>query len=104
MKRTTFSFTAQFGENSSSFTDLLLQGGGQSSNQQETGQVDLMTKHHLAEHWIGKDEVTVFPLVKLYTFSLACELFASIYNSDDQAWLSHHFMALQKGLLQIYCF
>jgi cytochrome P450 family 26 subfamily A len=69
--------------------------------QKFVGQVDLMTKRHLTEHWIGKDEVTVFPLVKLYTFSLACELFASINDQDDHARLAHHFMALQKGLLQI---
>ena len=54
-----------------------------------------------AEHWVGKDEVMVFPLVKLYTFSLACNLFAGINHPDDQAWISDHLMALQKGLLQI---
>jgi cytochrome P450 family 26 subfamily A len=69
--------------------------------QKFVGRVDSITKLHLAEHWIGKDEVKVFPLIKRYTFSLACDLFASINNHDDLARLSHHFRALLKGLLQI---
>lgn len=69
--------------------------------QKFVGRVDSITKLHLAEHWMGKDEVKVFPLMKRYTFSLACDLFASINDHDELARLSHHFMVLLKGLLQI---
>jgi len=69
--------------------------------QKFVGRVDSITKRHLAEYWIGKGEVTVLPLVKRHGFFLACDLFASITDQDDVASLSHHFMALQKGLLQI---
>jgi cytochrome P450 family 26 subfamily A len=31
------------------------------------GGVDSITRCHLAEHWIDRDEVTVFPLIKHYT-------------------------------------
>jgi len=65
------------------------------------GRVDSMTKRHLAEHWIGKDEVTALPLLKRYTFSLACDLFASINNKDDLDRLWLHFMVFVKGVMQI---
>jgi len=63
--------------------------------------VDSMTKRHLAEHWIGKEEVTALPLMKRYAFCLACDLFASINNEEEQARLWHHFRILVKGVLQI---
>nr|ABR16707.1 unknown [Picea sitchensis] len=69
--------------------------------QKFVGRVDSMTKHHLAEHWIGKDEVTVLPLVKRYTFNLVCDLFVSINDQDKVARLSHHFAVLMKGVMQI---
>eukprot|EP00253_Pinus_taeda_P005639 PITA_05639 len=65
------------------------------------GQVDSMTKAHLAEHWIGKDKVMAFSLLKSYTFSLACALFANIDNQDEQARRWHHFEVFGKGVLQI---
>eukprot|EP00253_Pinus_taeda_P035203 PITA_35203 len=69
--------------------------------QKFVGRVDSMTKDHLAEYWIGKDEVTALPLLKRYTFSLACDLFATINNPDEQAKLWQHFRVLVKGVLQI---
>eukprot|EP00253_Pinus_taeda_P004925 PITA_04925 len=69
--------------------------------QKFVGRVDSMTKAHLAEHWIGKDEVMAFSLLKSYTFSLACALFASIDNQEEQARLWHHFEDFGKGVLQI---
>lgn len=69
--------------------------------QKFVGRADSITRCHLAEHWIGRDEVMVFPLIKQYTFSLACDLFASINDEDDQARLLCNFMLLLKGMLQI---
>lgn len=69
--------------------------------QKFVGRVDSITKQHLAEHWMGKSEVTVFPLMKRLIFSLACDLFATINDHDDVARFSHQFMVLLKGLLQI---
>jgi len=69
--------------------------------QKFVGRADSITRRHLAEHWIGRDEVTVFPLIKHYTFSLACDLFASINDQDDQARLLCNFMLLLKGMMQI---
>eukprot|EP01018_Ginkgo_biloba_P037905 Gb_10758 [translate_table: standard] len=65
------------------------------------GRVDSITRRHLVDEWNGKDEVKVFPLMKHYTFSLACNLFASVDDEDGKAKLSHHFMVLLKGVLQI---
>ena len=60
-----------------------------------------MTKRLLDEHRIGKDEVTVFPLMKRYAFSLDCDLFASINNQGDQGRLWLHFTVSVKGVMQI---
>nr|AHF49536.1 CYP450 716-like protein [Ginkgo biloba] len=65
------------------------------------GRVDLIARRHLADEWIGKEEVRVFPLMEHYTFSLACNLFASVDDEGEIAKLSHHFMVLLKGVLQI---
>jgi cytochrome P450 len=69
--------------------------------QKFVGGVDSITIRHLAEHWIGRDEVTVFSLIKHYTFSLACDLFSSINNQNEQARIMCNFMLLLKGMLQI---
>jgi len=69
--------------------------------QKFVGRVDSLTKRQMAEYWMGKDEVTVLPLIKHYAFTLACDLFASITDPDDVQRLSSNFKVLQKGLLQI---
>lgn len=69
--------------------------------QKFVGRVDSMTKDHLAEYWIGKNEVRALPLLKRYTFSLACDLFATINNREEQARFWRHFMVFVKGVMQV---
>ncbi|XP_059067188.1 cytochrome P450 716B1 isoform X2 [Cryptomeria japonica] len=69
--------------------------------QKFTGRVDSITRRHLAQYWLGEEEVTVFPLMKIYTFSLACQLFASIEDGPAMDKLSHDFEQLAQGVLQV---
>ncbi|OVA19320.1 Cytochrome P450 [Macleaya cordata] len=50
--------------------------------QRYVGVMDTMTRRHFEKNWDNKKEVTVFPLVKNFSFSLGCRLFLNI---DDQA-------------------
>eukprot|EP01018_Ginkgo_biloba_P037901 Gb_10755 [translate_table: standard] len=65
------------------------------------GRADSITRHHLENQWMGKNVITVFPLMKKYTFALACNLFASLDDENEKAKISDHFMVLLKGILQI---
>ncbi|XP_058106682.1 beta-amyrin 28-monooxygenase-like [Magnolia sinica] len=61
--------------------------------------MDAVTRRHMETEWESKREVTVFPLVKMYTFSLACCLFASIEDMDHISKLADLFNILLKGLV-----
>ncbi|KAI3845791.1 hypothetical protein MKW98_016550 [Papaver atlanticum] len=50
--------------------------------QKYVGVMDSLAIKHFDTHWDNKEEVIVYPLIKIYNFSLACWLFLSI---DDQA-------------------
>ncbi|GFQ05728.1 beta-amyrin 28-oxidase [Phtheirospermum japonicum] len=40
--------------------------------------MDLVSQQHIDTHWQGKEELKVFPAIKLFTLELACRLFMSI--------------------------
>lgn len=49
----------------------------------------------------GKEKVKVFPLVKLYTFKVACQLFMSMEDDNEIERLSAQFNIFLKGLISI---
>ncbi|KAI4344840.1 hypothetical protein L6164_012027 [Bauhinia variegata] len=61
--------------------------------------MDSIAQQHISKHWQGKEEVVVFPTVKLYTFELACCLFASIEDQIHVSKLSSLFEEFVKGVI-----
>ncbi|MCO5550813.1 hypothetical protein L7F22_004305 [Adiantum nelumboides] len=66
-----------------------------------TARVDQSVRSFLEEHWHGKSEVKVFPLMKRFTFSVACELFMSRYKKEEQEMLEEPFSIMTHGQLQL---
>ncbi|KAJ4963289.1 hypothetical protein NE237_023228 [Protea cynaroides] len=69
--------------------------------QRYLGIMDLMARRHFDTSWSHKEEVIVFPLVKNYTFSLACRLFLSIEDPNHVAKFSDPFNDLVFGVISI---
>ncbi|KAK4737253.1 hypothetical protein R3W88_000950 [Solanum pinnatisectum] len=63
--------------------------------------MELVAHHHFMNYWQGKEKVKVFPLVKLYTFKVACQLFMSIEDKNEIERLSTQFNILLKGLISL---
>lgn len=63
--------------------------------------MELVAHHHFMNYWQGKEKVKVFPLVKLYTFKVACQLFTSIEDDNEIKRLAAHFNMFLKGILAI---
>ncbi|CAA0838849.1 cytochrome P450- family 716- subfamily A-polypeptide 1 [Striga hermonthica] len=63
--------------------------------------VDLESRQHLDIHWQGKDELKVFPTIKLYLFEVACRLFMSVDDSSLTKKLFSHFNVFLSGILSI---
>ncbi|GAB4835096.1 hypothetical protein Ancab_000004 [Ancistrocladus abbreviatus] len=63
--------------------------------------MDAVTRHHISSLWQGKDQVTVYPTVKLYTFELACRLFMSFQDPLLISKLSARFNVFLKGVINI---
>ncbi|KAL3529822.1 hypothetical protein ACH5RR_009144 [Cinchona calisaya] len=63
--------------------------------------VDQVTQHHINTHWQGKEEVKTFPIIKLYTFELACRLFMSLEDPQHIAKLAALFNVFLKGVISI---
>ncbi|KAK9291830.1 hypothetical protein L1049_019780 [Liquidambar formosana] len=62
------------------------------------GIMDTIAQRHLASDWDNKQEVTVYPLVKEYTFWLACRLFVSIDDPSHVAKLAEPFNLICSAL------
>jgi len=62
--------------------------------------MDDITQRHFVSEWEDKDEVVVFPLVKKYTFLLACRVFLSVEDPELVARLDlfHH---VASGMISI---
>ena len=65
------------------------------------GIMDAIARRHFEVGWEGKQEVTVFPLAKNYTFWLACRLFLSIEDPKHVAKFADPFTVLASGILSI---
>ncbi|KAK1287503.1 hypothetical protein QJS10_CPB19g01664 [Acorus calamus] len=63
--------------------------------------VDAFTRSNVAREWGGRDEVTVYPLIKDYTFALTCALFAGIRDGEQTSRLGERFYVLLKGMGQL---
>ncbi|CAI9108181.1 OLC1v1007730C1 [Oldenlandia corymbosa var. corymbosa] len=63
--------------------------------------VDQVTRQHLNSHWAGKQVVKTFPVIKSYTFELACRLFMSLEDPHHIAKLASLFNVFLKGVISI---
>ena len=63
--------------------------------------MDTISQRHLDSDWENKQEVTVFPLSKLYTFWLASRLFISAEDPQQVAKFSEPFELLASGIFSI---
>uniref|UniRef100_F6GUN7 Beta-amyrin 28-oxidase n=1 Tax=Vitis vinifera TaxID=29760 RepID=F6GUN7_VITVI len=61
--------------------------------------MDLVTQHHIRTQWEGNEEMQVYPIIKLYTFELACRLFASMDDPGHISKLAAHFNVFLKGII-----
>jgi cytochrome P450 family 26 subfamily A len=63
--------------------------------------MDVIAQRHLASDWEGKQEVSVFPLAKTYTFWLACRLFLSMEDPEEVQKFAKPFNDLAAGIISI---
>ncbi|KAK3013438.1 hypothetical protein RJ639_009356 [Escallonia herrerae] len=61
--------------------------------------MDSMARAHLETEWAQREEINVFPLLKKYTFALACRIFMGIDNPDHITRFSNPFAVLKAGLM-----
>ncbi|KAJ6288193.1 hypothetical protein OIU76_024226 [Salix suchowensis] len=71
------------------------------SLQRYVGMMDTIAQRHLEDCWEGKQQVTVLPLAKMYTFWIACKVFLSIDDPEHVAKLAHPFNDLASGIISI---
>ncbi|ERN13709.1 cytochrome P450 716B1 [Amborella trichopoda] len=65
------------------------------------GQMDSAARLHLKRNWDGKAEVKVYHMLKVYTFSLACSLLASIESEERKMELSALFNVFLQGMMHM---
>ncbi|ERN13708.1 hypothetical protein AMTR_s00049p00154190 [Amborella trichopoda] len=58
-------------------------------------------RFHLKRYWDGKADVKVYNMLKVYTFSLACSLFASIKSEEQKMELSALFNVFLQGMMHM---
>ncbi|KAI3450919.1 hypothetical protein Pfo_007584 [Paulownia fortunei] len=63
--------------------------------------MDIVSQQHIKTHWQGKEELKVFPAIKLYTFELACRLFMSIEEPSHIKKLAALFNVFISGIISI---
>ncbi|KAL8038195.1 hypothetical protein ABFS82_11G112300 [Erythranthe guttata] len=63
--------------------------------------MDLTAQQHIANHWLGNDEIKVFEAIRLYTFEVACRLFMSIEDPMHIDTLATLFNVFIKGVISI---
>nr|UMX47346.1 cytochrome P450 [Aralia elata] len=64
------------------------------------GIMDTVCKKHLDTHWVGS-QVQVCPLVRKYTFTLACNLFLSLKDPENLEKLNKIFDDVACGIVSI---
>ncbi|KAF5177901.1 Beta-amyrin 28-monooxygenase, partial [Thalictrum thalictroides] len=63
--------------------------------------IDSITKQHLKTHWENNKEVIAAPLIKKYTFSVACKLFLGIDDPVHLERLSGPFSIMAIGIMSL---
>ncbi|TXG48323.1 hypothetical protein EZV62_027617 [Acer yangbiense] len=63
--------------------------------------MDSIAQKHFEYDWEEKQQVTVFPLAKKFTFWVACKVFLSIEDPQHMAKLANTFSVLASGLFSI---
>ncbi|KAM7519159.1 hypothetical protein LguiB_018121 [Lonicera macranthoides] len=63
--------------------------------------MDSMARDHLEAEWLASDEVKAFPLIKKYTFDLACNLFMSVDDPEHVNRLAKHFTLVTSGMFSV---
>lgn len=63
--------------------------------------MDSMARDHLNQEWIPFKEVKIYPLVKKYTFTLACKLFLSIEDFRHVKKLSDPFILVTSSMFSV---
>ncbi|XP_009617496.1 beta-amyrin 28-monooxygenase-like isoform X1 [Nicotiana tomentosiformis] len=63
--------------------------------------MELSTQQHIKNYWQGKEELKVFPTIKLHTFELACRLFMSLEDTNRISNLFNLFNIFLKGVLSL---
>nr|BBG80451.1 cytochrome P450 716D59 [Avicennia marina] len=63
--------------------------------------MDLVSQQHINAHWQGKEEVKVFPTIKLYTFELACLLLMNLEDPRQISELATLFNIFLKGIISV---
>lgn len=72
---------------------------GPEALQTYTGKADVSVRKFLEEYWEGKEQVMVYPLMKRFAFSLACEILMSRYEKQEQEMLLKPFATMMQGIL-----
>ncbi|GAB2276915.1 hypothetical protein Dimus_011624 [Dionaea muscipula] len=63
--------------------------------------MDAFTLHHISSLWLGREEVSVYPTIHLYTFELACRLFMGLQDQQLMLKLSAEFHIFLNGVISI---
>nr|CBN88268.1 cytochrome P450 monoxygenase [Medicago truncatula]CBN88269.1 cytochrome P450 monoxygenase [Medicago truncatula] len=69
--------------------------------QRYVGVMDVIAQRHFVTHWDNKNEITVYPLAKRYTFLLACRLFMSVEDENHVAKFSDPFQLIAAGIISL---
>ncbi|CAL5215014.1 unnamed protein product [Lathyrus oleraceus] len=69
--------------------------------QRYVGIMDTIAQRHFVSLWENKDQVTVYPLAKRYTFLLACRLFMSVENENHVAKFRDPFHLIAAGIISL---
>ncbi|KAK2641408.1 hypothetical protein Ddye_023171 [Dipteronia dyeriana] len=65
------------------------------------GMMDSIAQQHFQSSWENKEQVTVFPLAKRYTFWVACKVFLSIQDPKHVAKFADPFNDVASGIISI---
>ncbi|KAL3617677.1 hypothetical protein CASFOL_037998 [Castilleja foliolosa] len=63
--------------------------------------IDIVSRQHLNTHWQGKEELKVFPTIKMFAFEVACRSFMSIEDPSQMKKLVKLFRVFLRGVLSM---
>ncbi|KAL3617675.1 hypothetical protein CASFOL_037996 [Castilleja foliolosa] len=63
--------------------------------------IDIVSRQHLNTHWQGKEELKVYPTIKMFAFEVACRSFMSIEDPSQVKRLLELFHAFQVGVFAL---